>query len=121
MMFKASFHIFTITMIINYIIYKFTFLGFSAFIVNFFLLFLIKNNIFGDKIKYLVENMINKKYFFIKYFVVVFILISIVKYNIKIIYLDEVVVRAVVIGIEVDLTGDILSAFKVYYCLELSN
>ena len=51
----------TITMIIYYIIGKFMSLGFFSFMANLFLLILIKKNIFGSRIKILVEDIPKSK------------------------------------------------------------
>lgn len=101
----------TITIISYYIIGKFMSLGFFSFIVNLFLLILIKNNIFGSKIKKLVEDLPkNKKnaiFIFIQYFVFVYMLIFVVRYNLTTIYLEPVRVNVVVNGVEAEITGDI--------------
>jgi hypothetical protein len=106
----------TSTMAIYYIIGKFMSLGFFSFIVNSFLLILIKNNIFGSKIKILVEDIPKntKKAIFIciQYFIFVYILIFLVRYNITTIYLETVKVNVVVNGVEADITGDILATAK---------
>jgi hypothetical protein len=91
-------------------------LGLFSFIVNSFLLILIKNNIFGSNINNLMEDISkNKKYtyiFYIFYFVFVFILIFIIKYNMNTIYLDSVQVNVNINGVNANVTGDILSTAK---------
>jgi hypothetical protein len=92
------------------------FLRFFSFISNLFLLILIKNNIFGYKIKNLVEDIPkNKKnaiFIFIQYFIFVYILIFLVRYNLTTIYLDEVSVNVNLNGVEADVTGDTLATAK---------
>lgn len=103
----------TITMITYYIIGKVMSLGFFSFISNLFLLFLIKKNIFGSEIKNLVEdipkNNINAIFIFIQYFIFVYILIFLVRYNLTTIYLESVNVNVVVNGVSADITGGVLA------------
>jgi hypothetical protein len=91
-------------------------LGLFSFIVNSFLLILIKNNIFGSNINNLMEDISkNIKYtyiFYIFYFVFVFILIFIIKYNMNTIYLDSVQVYVNINGVNANVTGDILFTGK---------
>ena len=106
----------TTTIIFYYIMGKLMSLGFFSFIVNSFLIILIEKNIFGSKIKNLVENISkskeNKIIFFINYFLFVYILIFTVKYNMSTIYLEPVQVNVIVNGVNTSVTGDILSIDK---------
>jgi hypothetical protein len=106
----------TITMIFYYILGKFMSLGFLSFIANLFLLILIKNNIFGSKIKNLFEDIPKKKinviFFFIQYFLFVYFLFFLVRYNLTTIYLDTVRVNVTINGVEANITGDILDTAK---------
>ena len=93
-------------------------LGFFSFIVNSILLILIDKNIFGSKIKIWVENVFNsssrtrKTAICIYYFVFVYVLIFVVRYNMSTIYLDTVKVNVVINGVEADITGDILATAR---------
>ena len=106
----------TITVIFYSIIGKMISLGFFSFIVNSFLLILIEKKVFGSKIKNLVEEISKSKknaiFIWINYFVFVYILIFIVKYNINIIYLDTVKVDVTINGVDASITGEFLAAAK---------
>jgi hypothetical protein len=83
-------------------------LGFFSFIINSLLLILIKKNIFGSNIKNIEISKNNAIIFWINYFVYVYILIFILKYNMSIINLDAV--NVVVDGVSANVSGDILTA-----------
>ena len=91
-------------------------LGFFSFMANLFLLILIKKNIFGSRIKNLVEDIPKSKkkaiFIFILYFLFVYILIFLIKYNLTTIYLDTVKVNVVINGVEADITDDILATAR---------
>jgi hypothetical protein len=80
-----------------------------SFIFNFILLKLINYNLFGVEIKKNVYKLLNLKLFFIYYFIFIFLLIFIIKLNI--IYLDskDVIVKANVSNVEINVSGKMLS------------
>jgi hypothetical protein len=104
----------TSTMVVTYILGQIMSLGFLSFIINSLLLILIKKNIFGSNIKNLVLEISKKNaiILYIHYFVCVFSLIFIFKYNMSIIHLDEVTVDVVVNGVSANLSGEVLKVAK---------
>lgn len=98
---------------ICYSISRYVSLGIFSFIVNLFLLILIKKNMFGIEIKKVVDEILKNRFsFYIYYFVFVFIFIFLVKLNLTIIFLDSVDVNLTVNGIDAKVSGDIVSFIK---------
>ncbi len=86
-----------------------------SFIIHLILLNLIKLNIFGVKVKQIIINLITSKINIITlyYFIAILIFITIIKYNINIIYLEEVTVQTKFGNVDVTIKGALRSN-KIY-------